>query len=75
MHDKSFVLRKQLKHLWQRLVGMVLGGVLFFPSLTLAHGDDDVTTATFVGPMLAFVTVVTVVGLGRFLLRALVKRG
>jgi hypothetical protein len=53
----------------------MLVAVFFFPSLALAHGDDDVTAATFVGPMLAFVTIVTVVGLGRLLLRALVKKG
>ena len=75
MHDKLFLIRKQLEGLWPRLVGTVLVAVLFFPGLAVAHGDDDVTAATFVGPMLAFVTVVTVVGLGRLLLRALVKKG
>lgn len=75
MHDKLSPIRKQLEGLWSRLVGTVLAAVVFFPSLALAHGDDEVTAATFVGPMLAFVTVVTVVGLGRLLLRALVKRG
>jgi hypothetical protein len=75
MHVKLFLIRKHLEGLWTRLVGTMLVAVFFFPSLALAHGDDDVTAATFVGPMLAFVTIVTVVGLGRLLLRAVVKRG
>jgi hypothetical protein len=75
MLDKLFLIRKQLEGLWPRLIGTVLMAVLLFPRLALSHGDDDVTAATFVGPMLAFVTVVTVVGLGRLLLRTLAKKG
>ncbi len=75
MSDKLLLIRKPLELFWPRLAGMVLVAVLFFRRLALAHGDDDVTAATFVGPMLAVIVVVTVVGLGRLLLRALVKRG
>lgn len=47
-----------------------LGMLMLMPTLASAHGDDDVTAATFIGPMLAFVTVVSVVGISRALIRA-----
>ncbi len=75
MHDAWRQISKRLDQLQWDLLGAVGAGMLLFPGLAFAHGDDDVTAATFIGPMLAFVTVVTVVGLGRLLLRALVKRG
>ena len=43
---------------------------MLMPTLAFAHGDDEVTAATFIGPMLAFVMVVSVVGIGRALIRA-----
>lgn len=75
MHDQWRQISKRLDQLRWDLLGAVGAGMLLFPGLAFGHGDDDVTAATFIGPMLAFVTVVTVVGLGRLLLRALVKRG
>lgn len=75
MYVKLLPLSEGLKELRSSLVGAVGAGMLLFPGLAFGHGDDDVTAATFIGPMLAFITVVTVVGLGRLLLRALVKRG
>jgi len=75
MYDQWRQIRKLLDQLQWHLLAAVGAGMLLFPGLAFAHGDDDVTAATFVGPMLAVVTVVTVVGLGRLLLRAMVKRG
>ena len=52
-----------------------LGMLTLMPTLAFAHGDDEVTTATFIGPMLAFVMVVSVVGIGRALIRAVKGKG
>lgn len=47
--------------------------LLFSPSLAYAHGNDDVTVASFIGPTVAIIVFVTVVGLGRALLRMIIK--
>jgi len=39
-----------------------------------AHGDDNVTVASLIGPLVGFFVLVTVVGLGKALLRAIVKK-
>jgi len=44
------------------------------PALAYAHGDDDVTAASFIGPLVGFFVLVTAVGLGKALLRAIVKK-
>jgi len=50
-----------------------LGGLVAMLSLwpveAFAHGDDDVTTASVIGPMLALVVFVSVVGIGRAMIR------
>lgn len=74
MHDTR---RLSVQRLCQRgidLIRMATGWTLFLPSLALAHGDDNVTAATFIGPMLALAVIVVVVSLGKALLRAIVKR-
>ena len=48
--------------------------VLFLPALAYAHGDDNVTTASFIGPTVAVIVFVAVVGLGKTLLRMLIRR-
>ncbi len=69
--------RLSLQRLSERmagLMGFITGWTLLSPGLALAHGDDHVTATSFIGPMLALVVVVTVVGLGKAFLRAVVKR-
>lgn len=48
--------------------------VLPLPSLAYAHGDDSVTVASFIGPMLGLIVLVAVVSLGKAFLRRIVKR-
>jgi len=48
--------------------------MLFLPALAYAHGDDNVTLASFIGPLVGFFVLVTAVGLGRILLRMLIRR-
>lgn len=43
---------------------------MLMPTLAAAHGDDEVTAVTFIGPMLAFVMIGSVVGISRALIRA-----
>lgn len=52
----------------------VTAGIFLFSSLVYAHGDDDVTVASFIGPLVGFFLLVAVVGLGKALLRAIVKK-
>ena len=47
--------------------------VLFLPSLAYAHGDDSVTAASFIGPMVGLIVLVAVVWLGKAVLRRIVK--
>jgi len=49
-------------------------GILLWSTLAYAHGDDDVTAATFIGPMVAFIIFVVVVGLGKAFLRMIIRR-
>jgi hypothetical protein len=49
-------------------------GIFLLSTLAHAHGDDDVTAASFVGPLVGFFVFVIVVGLGKALLRAVVKK-
>lgn len=50
-------------------LGGLVGLILLWPGLAFAHGDDEVTAASFVGPLLALVICVTVVGIGRTVIR------
>jgi hypothetical protein len=49
-------------------------GIFLSSSLVYAHGDDNVTATSFIGPLVAFVVFAAVVGLGKALLRAIVKK-
>jgi hypothetical protein len=48
--------------------------MLFLPALAYAHGDDNVTVASFIGPTVAVIVFVAVVALGKTLLRMLIRR-
>ena len=48
--------------------------ILLLPALAYAHGDDNVTAASFIGPLIGFIVFVVVVGLGRVLLRMTIRR-
>ena len=52
----------------------VTAGIFLFSPLVYAHGDDNVTVASFIGPLLAFFVFVTVLSLGRALLRMIIKK-
>lgn len=56
------------------LIIWVSGGIFLSSPLVHAHGDDNVTVASFVGPLVGFFAFVTVVSLGKALLRAIVKK-
>ena len=51
-----------------------VSGIFLPSSLVYAHGDDNVTVASFIGPLVGFFVLVTVVGLAKALLRAIVKK-
>src|SRR3990170_3982040 len=53
----------------RRVVAGLAGLALLFPALAHAHGDDTVAPAAFFGPMLGLVVLVSVVGLGRAVIR------
>jgi len=59
----------------KRVVAGLTGLALLFPALAHAHGDDNVTLATFFGPMLGLTVLVTVVGIGRAVIRAVRGHG
>jgi len=50
------------------------GGIFLSSPMVHAHGDDNVTVASLIGPLVGFFVLVTVVGLGKALLRAIVKK-
>ena len=52
------------------VVAGLAGLALLFPALAHAHGDDTVAPAAFFGPMLGLVVLVSVVGIGRAVIRA-----
>lgn len=54
----------------RRIVAGLVGLLILSPTLASAHGDDDVTMVSFIGPMLGFVVLVSVVGIGRAVVRA-----
>lgn len=54
-----------------RSVGKI---ILFWPAPAYAHGDDDVTAASFMGPVVAVLVFVTAVGLGKALIRLTTQR-
>ena len=60
-------MRDMLSHSVEKIVP-------FLPALAHAHGDDDITAASFIGPMVGFIVFVAVVGLGKALLRMILKR-
>lgn len=74
MHDTRQLSLQRLCERVASLIGVISGGILFLPGLALAHGDNNVTVATFIGPMLALVVLVTVVGLGKAVLRTIVRK-
>ncbi len=52
-----------------------LGMLMLMPTLASAHGNDEVTATAFIGPMLAFVMVVSVVDISKALIRAAKGKG
>ena len=50
-------------------LAVLAGGLLGFPALAVAHGDDHVTAASFVGPLLGLLVFVVVLGVGRTIVR------
>lgn len=75
MHDALLLLSRWMSKHLQDLWARIIPAVLLSPGLALAHGDDDVTAATFIGPIVALLVIVTVVGLGKIFLRIMVRRG
>jgi len=69
-------LQTQLDSLIRRatFIISVSGGIFLSSPMVHAHGDDNVTVASFIGPLVGFFVLVTVVGLGKALLRAIVKK-
>ncbi len=53
----------------RRVVASLAALALHGPALSHAHGDDTVTPAAFFGPALGLVVLVTVVGVGRAVIR------
>lgn len=58
----------------RRIVAGLAGLVILAPTVAFAHGDDDVTVASWIGPMVGFVVLVSLVGIGRAVIRV-VRRG
>jgi len=56
------------------LIIWVSGGIFLSSPTVYAHGDDNVTVASFIGPLVGFFVLVTAVGLGKALLRTIVKK-
>ena len=52
----------------------VTAEIFLFSPLVYAHGDDNVTAASFIGPLIGFFVFATVVGLGKALLRMIIKK-
>lgn len=52
----------------------VAGLAFLIPCQVYAHGDDEITVASFIGPAVAFLVFAAVVGLGKVLLRMITKR-
>lgn len=50
-------------------LAVLAGGLLGFPAVAVAHGDDHVTAASFVGPLLGLLVFVVVVSVGRAIVR------
>ena len=58
------------------VLSLSVAGLTFLaPSLVYAHGDDRITVTSFIGPIVAFTVFVLVVGLGRTLIRTIIKKG
>ena len=51
-----------------------VSGIFFSSPLVYAHGDDNVTAASFIGPLVGFFVFATVVGLGKTLLRMIINK-
>jgi len=51
-------------------LGWIMALLLLWPGQAFAHGDDNVTATTFIGPMLALTVFASVVGIGRAVIRA-----
>jgi len=54
----------------RRIVAGLVGLLILSPTLASAHGDDHVTMVSFIGPMVGFVVLVSVVGIGKAVIRA-----
>jgi len=54
----------------RRIVAGLIGLLILSPTLASAHGDDHVTMVSFIGPMVGFVVLVSVVGIGKAVIRA-----
>ncbi len=59
----------------RRVAAGLVGLAMLFPAPAHAHGGDDVTLAAFFGPMLGVVVLVSVVGIGRVVIRAVRGHG
>jgi hypothetical protein len=62
--------RRVLIGIWSLVIGHFL-----FPGSAWAHGDDDVTAASFLGPLILVAVLAAGLGLGRPLARWLARRG
>jgi cytochrome c-type biogenesis protein len=54
----------------KHVVAGLAGLAMLFPALAHAHGDDNVTLAAFFGPILGVFVLVSVVGIGRAVIRS-----
>ena len=45
----------------------------FLPSLAHAHGDDDVTVVSFIGPLIALLVFALVVSVGKMMIRVILE--
>jgi hypothetical protein len=54
---------------------LVIGHLLLVPGLAWAHGDDNVTAASFLGPLILVAVLAAGLSIGRPLVRWLARRG
>lgn len=62
--------RRALEAHGGRIVAGLVGLLILSPTLASAHGDDDITLVSLIGPTLGFVVLVSVVGIGRAVIHA-----
>ena len=57
-----------------KALSLSVGKIIFLlPALAYAHGDDNVTAASFLGPVVAIIVFAVLVSLGKAFLRMIVK--